>query len=313
MNLPVVVLAGSTGSGKTGLAIALSNRFSAEIVCSDSQQIYRDLDIGTAKPSKEEMDQAPHHLYGVVDPLEQVNAADFVRLADLCVAEIHGRSSLPLIVGGTGLWIRALMRGLAQAPPRNEALRVELEALARDEGVASLHARLAALDPEASSRLHPNDLQRVIRAIEVAAGGGPSLSARQAAHGFRAPRYEALQIALSLPRELLRHRIRARCRLMIDAGWIEETQRLLDRGLRERLRKVLGYAQILQVIDGELAESELFERICSRTWAYAKRQQTWLRGVEEFRFVDAEDPRQALATIASEIQAFIERPRRAPV
>src|SRR5512140_3551971 len=213
----IVVVAGPTASGKTALAIALAQRLGGEVVSADSQQIYRGLDVGTAKPTRAERASVPHHLLDVADPGETWDAARFVRLADEAITGIVARRALPLLVGGTGLYIRTLLHGLAEAPARDPGLRAELEAEAARLGRPALHARLAGVDPEAAARIRPNDLVRIIRALEIAASGTTQTELFRA-HAFAPERYQATLLALAPPREELHQRIDARVEAMFRGG-----------------------------------------------------------------------------------------------
>ncbi|HTO96648.1 MAG TPA: tRNA (adenosine(37)-N6)-dimethylallyltransferase MiaA [Myxococcales bacterium] len=270
----LLVICGPTASGKTALAVELAERLGAEIVSADSQQCYRGLDAGTAKPTLEEQARARHHLLDVADPEEQLDAARFVQLADAALEDIARRGKPAIVAGGTGLWIRALLHGLLDAPGASPqfraALRLELERL----GAPALHARLAEVDAEAAARILPNDQVRIERALEVHALSGKPLSELQREHRFAALRYRALIWFLDPPRELLRERIEARTRRMFAEGALRrESEWLLSRGAAKAL-KIIGYgecAEALRTGDWKLAE----ERTRSRTWRYAKRQRTW--------------------------------------
>lgn len=293
---PLVVLAGPTASGKSALALALAERLGGEIVSADSQQVYRGLDVGTAKPGPEDRARVPHHLLDVAEPGEQLTAARFVALADAAIAEIDAGGHVALVVGGTGLWIRALVRGLAPAPPRDEGLRARLEAEAAADGAPALHARLARVDPETAARLHPNDRVRIVRALEVHALAGRPLSAILAEHGFEEARYPHRLLALDPPRDVLRARIRRRVEVMLDGGWIEETARLLaGEGGAHRLSRVLGYADVAAHLAGELDREALVERVSARTWQYARRQRVWLRGEAGVEWLAPDRDVEALA------------------
>ncbi|MCB2185877.1 MAG: tRNA (adenosine(37)-N6)-dimethylallyltransferase MiaA [Deltaproteobacteria bacterium] len=275
------ILAGPTAVGKTGLAIRLAQEFSAEIVGADSVQVYRGLDLGSAKPTPAEQAQARHHLIDVADPAAGFSAARFAELAAAAVAEITARGRRVIVAGGTGLYLRALVYGLAPAPPGDPALR---ERLARDwdqEGATALHARLAEQDPGAAARLHPNDRQRVLRALEVALLTGRPLSAWQAAHGFREPRYPHVMVGLARPRAELLERIAQRAREMFDQGLVEEVAGLLARGVPPDAPGLatLGYRQAVALLEGRLAREAAVADTIAATGAYAKRQMTWFRAV----------------------------------
>jgi tRNA dimethylallyltransferase len=272
--LKLVVIVGPTASGKTALACELAEKLGAEIVSADSQQCYRGLDAGTAKPTAVERARAPHHLLDVADPEEQLDAAAFVKLADAAMADIAGRGKRVIVAGGTGLWIRALLRGLLDAPGASPefraALRRDFEAL----GVPALHERLRGVDPQAAARILPNDRVRIERALEVHALSGRPLSELQREHGFAKARHEPLGFFLDPPRELLHQRIAARTRGLFESGALRrETEWLLARGAIKAL-KIIGYGEMAEALrTGDFAAAE--ERVNARTRQYAKRQRTW--------------------------------------
>src|SRR5437588_490025 len=270
----VLTICGPTASGKTALAVELAEKLDGEIVSADSQQCYRGLDAGTAKPTPQERARAPHHLLDVADPEEQLDAARFVQLADAAIADIGKRGKRAIVAGGTGLWIRALLRGLLDAPGASPefraAVREEFEAL----GVPALHARLRAVDPAAAARILPNDRVRIERALEVHALSGRPLSELQREHRFAEARYEALIVFLDPPRDVLRGRIEARTRRMFAEGALKrETEWLLQRGATRALR-IIGYREMAEALQtGDFAAAEA--KTVARTRQYAKRQRTW--------------------------------------
>jgi tRNA dimethylallyltransferase len=282
----VAVIAGPTASGKTSLAIALARRVGGEIVNADSQQVYRGLDVGTAKPTAEERAAAPHHLVDVVEPGEGMDAARFAALAGEAIAAIAARGRVPVVSGGTGLYLRALLHGVVAAPGRDEALRARLEEEARRLGRPALHARLAAIDPDAAARIRPNDLVRVVRALEIAAGGRRP-SELFAEHAFRPDRYDAVLVALEPPRDELHARIDARVRAMFERGILDEARALLARfGAALPAKLPIGYAEACAVVRGELEAEEAIRRVQVAHRQYARRQVIWLRrerGVEWLR------------------------------
>jgi len=277
----LVVLGGPTAVGKTAVAIELCQVFKAEVVSADSVQIYRGLDIGSAKPTEEEKERAPHHLIDVADPREDFDAARYVRLADEAIAGIQARGKKALVVGGTGLYLRALLHGLVPAPPADPRLRAELRQAWEEQGAQALHARLAAADPAAAARIHPADCQRVLRALEVSLKTGQPFSHRQAAHGFRQKRYEYLLMGLNRPRDELYKRIELRCHKMWEQGLIDEVQRLLAQGVPPSARSLqtLGYRHALGFIEGRFGREEALALMIRDTKAYAKRQITWFRSM----------------------------------
>jgi tRNA dimethylallyltransferase len=272
----VAVLAGPTGSGKTALAVEAARIAGAEIVNADSQQIYRGLDVGTAKPTAAERAAVPHHLLDVADPGEGMDAARWVALADQAIAGILARGRAVLVVGGTGLYLRALLHGVVEAPGRDPELRARLEAEAERLGRAAVHARLAAVDPEAARRIRPNDLVRVVRALEIAAGGRTQ-SELFAAHGFAGRRYGYRLWALDLPREELHRRIDLRATAIATGGILEEARELRRRLGEAPPRLPIGYADALACLRGEIDVGELARRIAVAHRRYARRQVIWLR------------------------------------
>jgi tRNA dimethylallyltransferase len=279
----VLVIAGPTASGKSALAVALAERLGGEIVSADSQQIYRGLDVGTAKPGPEERARVPHHLLDLAEPGEGIDAARFVALADAAIAGIAARGRVPVVAGGTGLYLRALLHGVAEAPGRDPALRERLEAEAERLGRPALHARLASIDPTAAARIRPNDLVRIVRALEMAAGGRTQTEIF-AGHRFRAQRHRARLLALDPPRAELHRRIDARVVEMFRGGLLDEARALRARfadDLPDRLP--IGYAEAVACLRGELSVDEAVGRVQAAHRRYARRQVIWLRrepGVE---------------------------------
>lgn len=283
--IALVVVAGPTASGKSALAVELARRLGGEVVNADSQQVYRGLDRGTAKPSLAERGAVAHHLLDVAEPGDGMDARRWAALADAAVAGIAARGALPLVVGGTGLYVRALLHGLAPAPGRDPALRAELEAQAAREGRAALHRRLAAVDPAAAARIGPNDLVRIVRALEMGAGGRTQSEAF-AAHRFAPARYRTRLLALDPQRPELHARIEARAPALFE-GLLDEARLLLARRggvLPERLP--IGYAEAAEVLAGRLEAAEALRRVVVAHRRYARRQVIWLRrepGVEWLR------------------------------
>jgi tRNA dimethylallyltransferase len=279
----IAVIAGPTASGKTRLGIDLCLAAGGEIVNADSQQIYRGLDVGTAKPTAAERAEVPHHLLDLCQPGEGMDAARWCALADGAIADVAGRGRLPVVVGGTGLYLRALLHGVVAAPGRDAALRARLEEEAARLGRAAMHRRLAGVDPEAARRIRPNDLVRIVRALEIAAGGRTQ-SELFAAHAFQPDRYRARLWALEPPREDLHRRIEARVEEMFAGGILEEARGLLARfGGRPLPKLPIGYAEAIACARGELPLDEAVRRVQVAHRRYARRQVIWLRrekGVE---------------------------------
>jgi tRNA dimethylallyltransferase len=276
---PLVAVVGPTASGKSALALRLARARAGEIVSCDSQQVYRGLDIGTAKPSPEERQEVRHHLLDVVDPDEPFSASDYSRLARAALAEIDGRGRLPIVAGGTGLYLRALLVGLFDGPSRDPALRRRLEATAERFGDARLHRLLRRVDPGAAARIEPRDRLRVVRALEVFAATGRPISEQQSAGARPLEGFRTLVVGLRPAREALRRAVQARTRAMLAAGLVDETRALLARGLPAEARPLqsIGYRQALAVIRGELPPEEAERSIVTDTMRFAKRQMTWFR------------------------------------
>jgi len=276
----VVVIAGPTASGKTTVGVELSLRLNGEIINADSMQVYRGMDIGTAKPSAAEQKGVPHHLLDVVEPDEAFNAAIFRSMALPLVHRIDERSGLCLVVGGTGLYIKALLGGLSAAPPSEPELRASLKQAVTEEGAPALHQRLTTMDPQAASEIHPNDRGRIIRALEIIYQGDRPASAYRRDHGFQESILRPLKLYLHVDREQLYRRINERTETMVEEGLVEETEGLLKRGFSPDLKpmQAIGYRHALAYLKGRCSRDEMIEDIKRDTRRYAKRQLTWLRG-----------------------------------
>ena len=283
MSQPLLVIVGPTASGKTALAVELCERLSGEVVSADSQQCYRGLDLGTAKPTAAERARARHHLLDVAEPEDQLDAARFVRLADAAIAEIRGRGKRAVLAGGTGLWIRALLKGLLDAPPGDATFRAAFRAEAAERGMPAMHAKLAAVDPAAAARILPNDRVRIERALEVQALSGRPLSELQRAHAFAERRYQVEVVHLDPPRPLLNERIAARTRSLFAPGspFLDEVRALQGRMVEvpaaAKALKIIGYGEAAAALDEGTPEAlrAACERVFARTRQYAKRQRTW--------------------------------------
>jgi tRNA dimethylallyltransferase len=276
------VLTGPTGSGKSQLALGLAEHLGAEVVSMDSMALYRGMDVGTAKPTAAERGRVPHHLIDVLDPWESASVAWWLERAAACCRDVEARGKRALVVGGTPLYLKALLRGLFDGPPADEALRRQLTEEAERAGRAALHARLAAVDPAAAARLHPNDLRRVVRALEVWQLTGRPISAwQQQWSGERRRAHPVLW--LDLPREELYARIDARVGRMMEAGLVDEVRALrrLPRPLSREAAQALGYKELFDHLDGRASLEEAVERIRARSRHFAKRQLTWFRHLPE--------------------------------
>lgn len=285
----LIVLAGPTAAGKTSLALQLAEQLPVEIVSADSRQVYRGMDIGTAKPTRDELARVPHHLIDLVDPDQEFNAADFTRLGRQAIADIHSRGRLPLVVGGTGLYIRSLVGGFASVPAGNDRLRRDLLQLEAEQGEGALYRRLQQLDPPLAARLPAGDRMRILRALEVQALTGRRLSDLQAEHRFADRPFQTLEIGLTPPREELYRRIDLRVEEMLAAGLVEETASLLERGYSPTLKalRTIGYRELIRHLQGDLPLTEAVRLIQRETRRYAKRQLTWFRQIQEIIWVDS--------------------------
>ncbi|MCG8554434.1 MAG: tRNA (adenosine(37)-N6)-dimethylallyltransferase MiaA [Proteobacteria bacterium] len=272
----LLALVGATATGKTAAAVRICRRLNGEIVGADSVQIYRGLDIGSAKPTPAELDSVPHHMLDLLDPNETMDAVRFAKLADETIQAIGTRGRIPVLVGGTGLWIRALLRGLVALPPADRQLREQLWRKWGELGAATMHRRLALHDPLTAARVHANDRKRVVRALEVLEQTGRPLGELQAAHAQGTPRYDATVVLLGMPTAHLNERIRVRTRTMIDRGWIEEARTIAQRyGPDSPALRSLGYRQVMLHLDGKLDLARMQAAIVQATKRYAKRQRTW--------------------------------------
>lgn len=281
---PILCVAGPTASGKTAVAIELARRLGGEIVSADARQVYRHLDIGTAKPTDRERSLAPHHLIDYVDPREEYNAGRFVRDAEAAVAAIRGRGNLPIVAGGTGLYFRALTRGLDVTVGRDDAVREELQGRIEEEGSAALHEELSRIDPPSAAAIHPNDPVRIVRALEIHRVTGRTRSSFHRAGA--PPRHESRMAVLDMPREMLYERIDLRFDLMMEGGFLGEVHRLLGMGYEPALPafRSPGYRELFAHLRGTFSLEEAVRRAKREHRRYAKRQITWFRREEAKRF-----------------------------
>lgn len=275
MKRSLLVIAGPTGVGKTATAVALAARVPLEVISADSRQVYRGMDLATGKPSPEERQAVAHHLIDVVDPDDRYHAARFRTQAQALVATIHERGRLPAIVGGTGFYIRALLRGLDPAPPADPEFRRELAAVAAREGRTALHNRLRHQAPGLAGRLHPHDTVRIVRALERLRAAGTA--SEQTCWGQPGSDYDAVYVGLTMPREALRQRLAGRAATMVAQGLAGEVRGLLARGYDPTLPAMqgIGYREFVQVVQGTLAEGDALRRMQRDTMRYARRQWTW--------------------------------------
>jgi len=310
----LVVIAGPTAVGKTPVAMALGREIAAEITCADSRTLYRGMDIGTAKPTREERERIPHHLIDVARPDEVITLAEYQRLAQRAIDETRARGRLPLLVGGTGLYIRAVVDEL-QIPPAapDWRLRATLEAEERTGGPGTLHRRLSVVDPAAAARIHPNNVRRIIRALEVHARTGVPISVherssdRQSSAGAGCGDAEGpvLMIALTTERARLYERIRRRIDQHLAAGLVDEVRGLIAAGYATSLPALqgLGYKEIVPYLEGRASLEETRAVLQRNTQRYAKRQLTWFRGDGRYRWVEVGD--HPPEVVAARIRAIL--------
>jgi tRNA dimethylallyltransferase len=301
----IVVICGPTAVGKTALAVDLARQFNGEIVGADSMQIYRRLDIGTAKPSSAERAAVPHHMVDILEPHEDFDAAAYGRRAGACVVEVIRRGKLPFVVGGTGLYIKALIYGLTEAAPSDETVRSELKSQLEQAGPQAMHARLAQIDPQSARRIHPNDAFRILRALEVFQITGRPMAAHHDEHGFAQARFDALKIGLSLPRDRLYARIDRRVDAMLSEGLAGEVRGLLDQGCRPWFKSMqaLGYRHMTDYLQGRLELAEAVRTLKRDHRRYAKRQLTWFGADPRVQWLQPDQSARAAALIRGFLSA----------
>ena len=292
--IKIGAVVGCTASGKTSLAIELARRLDGEIICCDSMQIYKGMDIGTAKPTPEERAAVPHHLFDICSPEQTYSCADFVRDATAAVEEISSRGKLPVFCGGTGLYLDRFLRGgNSDEAQSDENLRRELEAFVREHGVDALHGRLRELDPESADAIHKNNVKRVIRALEICMLSGRKKSEIDRENSALTERYDYTVIyPFYNDREILYGRINRRVDMMIEDGLVEETRRLLEGGVFEKSQtasQAIGYKEIIPYIRGEASLSDCVELLKTATRKYAKRQMTWFNSKSYAQKIDMDE------------------------
>ena len=274
----LLCVVGPTASQKTELAIRICEMVGGEIISADSVQVYKHFDLGSGKPTEQERQRAAHHLIDVIDPAESIDAAQYARMADEAIARIRASGRVPIVCGGSFLWVRALVNGLAEAPAASAQVRAQLEQEARELGTAALHERLKQLDPELATRLSPNDFVRIQRGLEVHMITGRPLSQLQREHQSRPPRHRARLVGVRWSPDQLEQRMRIRATRWLEQGWLEEVRKLVEMGYRDsRPMGSIGYRQVLDYAEGRLNEADVLNEVVRATKSFARRQRTWLR------------------------------------
>ena len=307
---PVIVLIGPTAVGKSRIAVEVAKAFETEVLTADSRQVYRGMDVGTDKPTPEERQGVPHRLIDLVNPDESFNVGLYRRQALDEIERLYRDSRLPLVVGGTGLYVRTLLKGLCDAPPTDPIVRGALQQEVKDFGHDRLYARLVAVDPVVAARLHPRDESKVIRALEVHQVSGRRMSEYQQEHGFAERPFSALIIGLNRDRDALYRRIEERIDWQLAHGLIEETKQLLARGYRRdsAAMKSLGYRQVAEHLACEYDATEMVRRFKRDTRHYSKRQMTWFRkepGIQWLTIGESESVQRTAALVAGQVDRFL--------
>ena len=304
VKLKIIVICGPTALGKTSIAIDLARDFSGEIIGADSMQIYRHMDIGTAKPTLDEQARVPHHMIDIVDPDEPFDARIFAKMAHARIKNLHCRGIIPFVVGGTGLYIKALVQGLFKTRSADPGVRLQLKQEAEIHGAYYLHQRLSKLDPDTAARIHPNDTYRIIRALEVYELTGKKISELQHEHRFSDKPYKVLKIGLNMDREIMYDRINRRVDAMIEAGFLDEVKGLLGMGYSADLKSMqsIGYRHMIDFIKDRSSWEEMLRTLKRDTRRYAKRQLTWFKADSEIIWTEA----GRLSDIRQKIKKFLQ-------
>lgn len=291
-----IALLGPTAVGKTKIAIQIAQKLEAEIISLDSRQIYKYLDIGTAKPTKEEQALVRHHLIDIVEPNENFTAADYQKLADEAIQDTQNRGKISLVVGGCGMYFRALVDGLFEGPSANSQIRAELRAEAAQKSSVYLYQKLSEIDPQYAAKIHPNDLIRIIRALEVYMKSGRPMSQLQKQWHSNQPRYKFMAFGLERNRQELYNEINQRLEIMIEAGLIDEVKSLLNRGYSKELRPLqsFGYREIIEHLEGKHDLQTAIESIKQNTRRFAKRQLTWFKADQRIRWINLSEGESAI-------------------
>jgi tRNA dimethylallyltransferase len=288
---PVLAILGPTATGKSALAMAVAEELGGEIVNADALQVYRGFDIGTAKPGKADQERVPHHLIDILEPAEVYSAGEFARRAREAIDEIQARGRMPVVVGGSGLYLRALFQGISPVPTGDPEVRLDLRERLEAEGLPVLRAELERLDPATAARLGAGDTQRVLRALEVARVTGRPLSSWIEEQPFGTQGIAAIRVGLTLPRAILYDRIAGRVARMMEAGWLEEVVELLRQDLSPRLPafQAIGYRQLVRHLEGGWSLDQAVAEITTETRHFAKRQETWFRKEPDVTWFSAQE------------------------
>ena len=310
MKIKVLAVVGPTASGKSALAIELAKRFDGEIICCDSMQIYKQMNIGTAKPNEDEIAEVPHHLFDFADPMQSFSCADYIPLAREIVDDIVSRGKLPVFCGGTGLYLDRFLSGAEfESTDVDEDFRREMNAFAAEHGNEALHDKLREVDPASADEIHPNNVKRVIRALEIHKTSGKTKSELDRASKSFESNYEAVQIGLKYEnREVLYDRINLRVDKMMQAGLLEETRELLESGIFEHnatAAQAIGYKELLSYFAGDKALIDAVEDLKMATRRYAKRQMTWFSSHGNVHWIEADG--KTLAELADEAEKIIKQ------
>ena len=294
----IVVVTGPTGSGKSEVAVSLAKEFNGELICSDSMQVYRQMDVGTAKPSLQEQNLIPHHQLDLINPDENYSAGQYARDTSRIINNILERGRLPILVGGTGLYYRALMYGISKIPPVPESLRKEITGWQQEHGTAYCHKQLQKYDPEGAELLHPNDTTRILRSLEVVLSTGKSIYSYQREQPFGAAHYAFHAVAFNWDRNELYKRINKRTLSMLGSGWLTEVEMLLNRYSPElKPMQSIGYREVVQYLQNNLKWGAMVEEIQKRTRQFAKRQLTWFRREAKIEWYQPVEQHRILADI----------------
>lgn len=296
----ILVVAGPTASGKTGLAVELAKKYGGEIISADSMQIYQHMNIASAKPTEEEMQGIPHHLIDFVSPFESFSVADYVKLARKKIQEILKRGNLPIVAGGTGLYISSLVDNIEFTEETPDfSVRERLMSEAEEKGIEVLYHRLQAIDPEAASAIHPNNKKRVIRALEIFETTGITLTEQNARSRKTPPPFTSFMLALCPPRDILYDRINRRVDVMVEEGLFDEAAALMKMGLAKEMQSMqgIGYKEAFDCLAGKITREACIEEIKKATRRYAKRQLTWFRRDDRYHWVNPLNEREITAAM----------------